>query len=131
MEKQEIMKKAHKIAKQMKVRTRNYQIALSFALKLVWADTTKDWNMKEIAEYLNETRNEFNGVKVVETTQDLANAEIPAWLIKKNLTSAEQSAINYGAEKTIKRETEKAVLFQFTTDFGTIEMWAPKSVLVA
>lgn len=50
----------------------------------------------------------------------------------KNLRQDEADAvIGHTASISIVRETEKAQLIRFDTDFGGIEMWTPKSVLVA
>ncbi|HGE9019788.1 TPA: hypothetical protein ACGBX4_001531 [Staphylococcus pseudintermedius] len=39
--------------------------------------------------------------------------------------------LNNGPQVSVKRETEKAVLVDFHTDFGHITMWCPKSVMAA
>jgi len=134
MEKANIMKTAHKIAKAFLLRVKDYSIALSFALKLVWSDLTKVWTPKAIQDFLDDCRETFNaGIdrsNNVETVDgDFENAEIPAWLISKNLTFEQQSAVKESYSRTIKRETAKAVLFAFDTVYGIVELWTPKSVL--
>lgn len=134
MEKANIMKTAHEIAKAILVRVKEYSIALSFALKLVWSDLSKVWTPKAIQDFLDSCRETFNaGIdrsNNVETVDgDFENAEIPAWIISKNLTFEQQSAVKESYSRTIKRETAKAVLFAFDTAYGIVELWTPKSVL--
>ena len=130
----ELMTKAHRIAKHIKIRTKDYSIALSFALKLVWADLTKEWNFRQIAEYFEASLETYNQAvaptKVVNNDEtDYSKAIIPSWLIMKNLTQHERSAVNEAYNQVAKVITAKAVLFQFDTPYGNVEMWAPKSVL--
>lgn len=134
MKKANIMKTAHKIAKAILGRVRNYSIALSFALKLVWADLDKEWTPRAIQDFLDDTLEDFNaGIdrsnNVEAIDGDFENAKIPAWVISSNLTFEEQSAIEESYSRTIKRETAKAVLFAFDTAYGIVELWSPKSVL--
>lgn len=56
------------------------------------------------------------------------------WLAGKNLSQQEIQAINIsnGSLKDtyeVAKETEKAKLLQWDTDFGKVSMWAPKSVI--
>lgn len=129
-----IMTKAHRIAKYIVLRTEDYRIALSFALKLVWEDTSVEWNLRQIVEYYNESLDTYNRGVTGEVEQDTdfvdyENAIIPDWILIKNLTEGERSAVLASYDRTVKHETAKAVLFRFETDYGWIEMWAPKSVL--
>ena len=55
---------------------------------------------------------------------------IPDWIIRKNLTSNEIWAIEAeGEDAELIRETEKAVLVAWFTEYGKVTMWCPKSVL--
>lgn len=52
------------------------------------------------------------------------------YFVTEKLSQHELSAINIGdAVTSIKRETEKAVLINYETDYGNITLWAPKSVI--
>ncbi|MEK0384972.1 hypothetical protein [Lacticaseibacillus paracasei] len=129
MTKHNMMKAAHAIAREIVNEVGDYQIALSIALKEVWRQA-KMYGKKR-----------FGDVSVLTASQRLVtlkkdrNANIygvPAWIIKKNLSQDEVSAVlTCTAGISIVRETEKAQLVRFDTDFGKIEMWTPKSVLVA
>lgn len=55
---------------------------------------------------------------------------IPEWIINKSLDSNQIYAIRAEGESAdLIRETEKAVLVSWWTEFGTVQMWCPKSVL--
>ena len=54
---------------------------------------------------------------------------VPEWLMKKNLSQAEYDGAHQAYGVYASRETAKAVLVNFDTDFGKITMWAPKSVV--
>lgn len=54
---------------------------------------------------------------------------IPYWFISKNLTRAQADAI-VGERMTVERETEKAVLVKWNTDYGFVTLWTPKSIIV-
>lgn len=56
--------------------------------------------------------------------------EVPSWIIRKNLSQPKASAWDRSCERVV-RETEKAVLVVSTTDYGWIDLWVPKSVLVS
>lgn len=121
------MKTAHKIAKQIAGAYGNYSIALSFALKYVWR-AVKQYGKKRFGQTAT-----MNAVINLTTKKAPQNVDgVPAWLIRKNLSQDEAYAVlneNEGS-KTV-RETEKAKLIRFSTPYGAVEMWAPKSVLVA
>lgn len=129
MTKHNMMKAAHSIARESVDEVGDYQIALSIALKEVWRQ----------AKLYGKKR--FGDVAVLTASQRLVtpkedrNANIygvPTWIIKKNLSQDEASAVlSRTAGMSIVRETEKAQLVRFDTDFGNVEMWTPKSVLVA
>lgn len=54
---------------------------------------------------------------------------IKKWFAEKNFSKNELYAISTADEPVVKRETEKAVLIAWTTDFGKIEKWIPKSCI--
>lgn len=129
MTKRNIMKAAHAIAQEIVDEVGDYQIALSIALKEVW---------RQVKLY---DKKRFGDVAVLTAAQRLVTPKrdhnanvygVPAWIIMKNLRQDEADAvIGHTASISIVRETEKAQLIRFDTDFGHIEMWTPKSVLVA
>lgn len=49
------------------------------------------------------------------------------WILEKNLNQQELHAINQGATWSILKQTEKAIQFNASTDFGSIIVWCPKS----
>ena len=57
---------------------------------------------------------------------------IKTWFLNKNFTQNERMVIesaDMGGELEILKETEKAVFFQATSDWGTLKFWCPKSCL--
>lgn len=55
---------------------------------------------------------------------------IPEWIIEKNLDQNQIYAIRAeGEDASLVRETEKAILVAWFTEFGKVSMWCPKSVL--
>lgn len=55
---------------------------------------------------------------------------IPEWIINKNLDANQLYAIRAeGEDASLARETEKAILVEWSTEFGRVSMWCPKSVL--
>lgn len=127
MSKKQMMKAANKIAKEIVSEVGDYRIAMSLALKEVWRQV-KAYDKKRFGEVAILTAAERL------TTPKRANNVygVPAWIITNNLTQSEADAVFTAAESlTVVRETEKAELVSFGTKFGSIQMWTPKSVLVA
>lgn len=129
MNRKEIMKSAHKIAKQLVKHTGDYGIALSMAMKHVW-------NMAKIGvRQINDMGVQSAVANLTKQSQPkvVRNIDgVPEWIIRKNLDDNQAYAVlNENNKTTIVRETEKAKLFKFDTEYGYIEMWSPKSVLVA
>lgn len=54
---------------------------------------------------------------------------VKQWFIDKNFTPEERYAADV-SDLTIIKETEKAVLIKFVSDFGTFTKWIPKSCLM-
>ena len=54
---------------------------------------------------------------------------VKQWFIDKNFTPEERYAESV-SDKEIVRETEKAVLIRFVSDFGAFTKWIPKSCLM-
>ena len=106
-------------------------IALKLALKKIWVmvkagrKKMSDTAFKSALYELIHQKKEYNGPEFFW----LGSKGIPVWLMEKNLDQTElwgaQLAYNIGVE----RETEKALLLCFETDFGNITMWTPKSVV--
>jgi hypothetical protein len=129
------MKSAHKIAKGINKVVGNYQISLSIALKEVWRQV-KTYNKKRFGSMAIENAID----RLTETKEEKANYSsnysfgiIPNWLMQKNLTNQQLMALNTATvdDMVVVKETEKAKQFAWTTDFGRVTMWAPKSVLKA
>lgn len=129
MTKRNMMRYAHELAKLLVAHTGDYQIALSFALKEVWRQVklydkkrfTKNSIMSAYARLRQPRRKSVQNI-----------FGIPTWLIRKNLTNAEAYAVlNECYNMKVVRETEKAQLVEFSTNYGRVRMWTPKSVLVA
>lgn len=131
MTKKQMMVSAHKIAKQIVKFVGDYMVALSLALKEVWRQV-KTYNKKRFgAEAIYSAAARLTYPKV-EAKKDQNVDGVPAWIIRKNLSQNEAYAVlNECSGSTVIRETEKAVLVSFDTEYGKIEMWSPKSVLVA
>lgn len=129
MKKATLMKSAHRLAHEIVGDYGDYQIALSFALKEVW---------RQVKLY---DKKRFGNVAIITAAQRLTTYKfkkhtdifgVPEWIICKNLSQEEAYAVlNECNFMLVNRETEKAELVAFDTDFGTITMWTPKSVLVA
>ncbi|MCQ2076373.1 MAG: hypothetical protein MJZ20_04965 [Bacteroidaceae bacterium] len=71
------------------------------------------------------THKVYNGPKFLWIGQQ----GVPEWLLYENLDIQERCAVDGAYRMYAKRETEKAVLIEFDTEFGYITMWAPKSVV--
>ncbi len=57
--------------------------------------------------------------------------DVPVWLLSKNLDQQEMQAMDTAYSRETVRETAKAMLIRFSTDFGNIQCWVPKSVIKA
>ena len=55
--------------------------------------------------------------------------DVPTWLLSKNLDQQEWQAVQTAYASETVRETLKAKLIAFSTDFGRITCWVPKSVI--
>ena len=131
MTKKSMMKAAHKIAKRIVEYVGNYMVALQIALKEVWRQV-KTYNKKRFGAWAIESAAARLATPKVEKESVDSAFGIPAWIIRKNLNSNEAYAVlNQSSSMNVVRETEKAQLVEFETDFGTVQLWTPKSVLVA
>ena len=54
---------------------------------------------------------------------------IESWFINNNFSENERLVIECSDTPTVEKETEKAVYLRFTSDYGTIRRWFPKSVI--
>ena len=59
-----------------------------------------------------------------------ANMAIKSWFLNKEFTQGERYAISTADDPDVVRETEKAFLLKWKTEFGTIQHWVPKSVVI-
>lgn len=128
MTKKTLMKTAHRIAKEIVNFVGDYQIALSFAMKYVW--NAAKHGKKRFGDLAM-----INAIVKLTTPKKTAKESVdgvPAWIIRKNLDQNEAYAVLNECEgSSVIRETEKAILVKFQTPYGNVEMWSPKSVLVA
>lgn len=129
MTKKQMMVKAHKMAKKLVEKTGNYMIALKFALKQIWA-MVKAGRKRMSESAFNHaiyelTHKPYEGPKFFWSGKQ----GVPEWLMQKNLSQAEYDGAHQAYSVYASRETAKAVLINFDTDFGKITMWAPKSVV--
>lgn len=124
-----LMKQAHKLAKEIVEKVGDYMIALKLALKKIWAmvkagrKRMSDSAFKSAVYEL--THKQYNGPEFFW----LGSKGLPLWLMEKNLDQTELWGAQLAYNMYAKRETEKAALIVFETDFGNITMWAPKSVI--
>lgn len=126
MKKSTLMKSAHRIAREIETEYGNYSIALSFALKEVWRQV-KLYNKKRFGEMAIISA----AVRLTAPKIDSVYG-VPTWIIRKNLSQSEyQAVVSVAYDMVVVRETEKAELVKFETEYGDITMWTPKSVLVA
>lgn len=129
MSKKQIMKQAHKLAKEIVKEVGNYMVALKLALKKIWAMVKAGRKRMSDSAFKNAlyelTHKQYNGPEFFW----LGSKGIPVWLMEKNLDQAEMQGAMLAYNMYAKRETEKAALIVFETDFGNITMWSPKSVI--
>jgi len=90
----------------------------------------KKSNIKNVFSECLKMAWEFFKNPTIETS--IQKVTVKSWFISnnENLTSQEKTAIKFEAYfgKVIK-ETEKAVQILFSTDFGNVKLWTPKSCL--
>ena len=55
---------------------------------------------------------------------------IKSWFLNKEFTQGERYAISTADDPDVVRETEKAFLLKWKTEFGYIQHWVPKSVVI-
>ena len=58
----------------------------------------------------------------------MENIYVESWFIAKNFNQQQQYAISRAERVEVIAETEKAVKIAWTTKYGTIKSWVPKSV---
>ena len=58
----------------------------------------------------------------------MENIYVESWFIAKNFNQQQQYAISRAERIEVIAETEKAVKIAWTTKYGTIKSWVPKSV---
>lgn len=123
------MKSAHLLAKNIVDFVGDYKIALKIAMKKLWDALKKgkkrfgkNW-ADNVAMFM-----EFARIRKIEGEQNFFG--IPGWVINKNLNSQESVSVKGADSCKVERETEKAILVSFDTDFGRVFLWSPKSVIV-
>ncbi len=55
--------------------------------------------------------------------------KVKNWFMNKNFDEAERIAISASPDPIVEKETEKAVLLKWNTEYGIIKSWIPKSCL--
>ena len=55
---------------------------------------------------------------------------IKSWFLNKEFTQGERYAISTADDPSVVRETEKAFLLKWKTEFRSIQHWVPKSVVI-
>lgn len=72
-----------------------------------------------------EIKRQFEGTS---KNDSFGSIEIKQWFMNKNFTSEERFAAD-NSDRVIERETAKAVLIKFTSKYGNVSKWVPKSCL--
>lgn len=78
----------------------------------------------------NKTVEEYFAEKTEPVGELSLKDQIPGWVVIDKLNSQEQYGYSVADSVGIKRETEKAILVSASTEWGRIEFWCPKSVLL-
>lgn len=127
-----IMKAAHRYAKQYIALVGNYAIALKIALKLVW----KYRKMKQAGEIKDAWLASHEAAFIYREMKPEYVAGVPAWAIEKDLYRSDASRVLFYTEKTeVVKETEKALQIQFQTyepedEYRTTRtIWVAKSIM--
>jgi len=123
-----LMRTAHKIARVIVHATGDYMVALKLSLKYVWY-SIKKWNKKRFTMRNLETAITYltSSKKTIEARKFTFG--VPDWLIQENLNDQESYAVRCECNVAgVKRETAKALLISFSTEYGYVDMWTPKSV---
>ena len=55
---------------------------------------------------------------------------VKTWFLKKKFSRSEIFAISTARRVVIERETQKAALVKWFTDFGHIQSWIPKACMI-
>lgn len=121
--KSRIMKRAHEHARSYT--GISYREALSRGLKSAWSLYKANGTVGLASDY--------EGQKA--TTATITNSEsrkaevvVAGWFLNKNYNSNERIAITTARYAVIEKETAKALLVRFETEYGNIKGWFPKSV---
>ena len=72
-----------------------------------------------------EIKRQFEGTSKVDS---FGSIEIKVWFMNKNFTTEEKFVAD-NSDRHIERETAKAVLIKFTSKYGNLTKWVPKSCL--
>ena len=99
-----LFKKAHQLTKEMKAKYPEIDYHTQLGLYI---------------SYLMKESNEI----------DYRTAEIKSWFLIKNFTPDERYVVEV-SDREILRETEKAVNIKFTSKYGNLFSWIPKSVFM-
>lgn len=137
MSKKEVMVNAHRVAKMIVDGTGDYQIALSFGLKIAWkyAKTLSNLEKKHDRVGLFELKS-IEGFAKDELEPEFV-AGVPAWAIKKDFLKCSVEDILFRTISTkVIKETAKAVQIEFVVkdENGFDDQhktWVAKSIMAA
>lgn len=85
------------------------------------------WNLKKTGVY--NTFSESLKAAWVSMKEAASKIRVKSWFMQKNFTQNERYAIDCARSSSVQKETEKAVLVKWSTKFGSIDRWIPKSCL--
>ncbi|WP_179395067.1 hypothetical protein [Lacticaseibacillus absianus] len=125
-----VMRAAHLVARRLKDRFGDYQIAFTFAIRLAWKVARENNGHVDGTSLLTQASLELVPDSV---------AGVPAWVINKDLIGFDARRVFFYTESTkVVRETEKAKQITFHIHdtengedwHGDITLWVGKSIMV-
>lgn len=73
--------------------------------------------------------NRYAGAETFEWHEEVC--AVPEWFVGRELSQSERMAVHGDADGwEVVRETAKAIRLANATDFGTVRIWVPKSIVV-
>lgn len=124
--KSRIMKRAHENAKAYT--GISYREALSKGLKSAWALYKANGTVGLASDIATAVAN-GEGKKATRIEVTNKNTQVKSWFINKNFNSNERQVIACADTVETIAETAKAVRLCWTSEYGNITSWVPKSCL--